>query len=289
MSRESQLIDAQGVRLHVTLRGDGPPLLLLHGFTGGGHSLGRVTDRFARSRRTIAPDLVGHGASDVPEDVAAYAMEACVAQLVGVLDALSVPRVDVFGYSLGGRPALALCAAPPERLGRAVLVGASAGLATEKARRERVEQDTALATLIEQQGVVAFAKEWAQIPLFATQAQRLSLREREAAQRMREANSARGLANSLRGMGTGAQPPLHGVLPRIETPVLCLAGSDDEKFRCIAQTLAEALPHGEAHVIPEAGHAAHLENPETTAEVTLAFLDRTQTTAEAQRGLRGSA
>jgi 2-succinyl-6-hydroxy-2,4-cyclohexadiene-1-carboxylate synthase len=273
MSVETRRIAAGCVGLHVTLRGSGRPLLLLHGFTGGGDSLGHVVDRFALAQRTIAPDLVGHGRSDAPDSLRLYSMEACTAQLVAVLDALEIERVDVFGYSMGGRAALALCAGHPERVRRAVVLGASAGLATPAERAERVARDTALADRIERDGVAAFARAWAEIPLFASQQRRLTPTQRAAAQRVRETNTATGLAHSLRGMGTGAQPPLHEVLPAISIPVLCLAGDEDAKFRALAEALARALPHGAAAVIPDAGHAAHLENPDATAALTLGFLE----------------
>jgi 2-succinyl-6-hydroxy-2,4-cyclohexadiene-1-carboxylate synthase len=269
---EFRRIDTGSVALHVALRGSGPPLLLLHGFTGGGDSLGPVVDHFARSHRTIAPDLVGHGRSDVPDTIDAYSMAACIAQLVAVLDALAIERADVFGYSMGGRAALALCARHPERVRRAVLLGASAGLTTAEERATRIASDTALAQRIEREGVPAFVKVWAEIPLFASQRRRLTPAQRADAQRRREANTATGLAHSLRGMGTGAQPPLHGALSQIRNPVLCLAGTEDVKFREIARELSHALPNGRAAEIPEAGHAAHLENPQATAELTLRFL-----------------
>lgn len=265
-------IDTGSVALNVTLRGNGPPLLLLHGFTGGDGSLGEIAKRFAESQRTIAPDLVGHGRSDAPDEVAAYSMQACVAQLVAVLDALGIERTDVFGYSMGGRAALALCVAHPARVRRMVLLGASAGLPTRDERAARIAQDTALADRIERDGVEAFARAWAEIPLFASQRSRLSPAQRTEAQRLRTIHTARGLAHSLRGMGTGAQPPLHDAVEKIENPVLCLAGDEDRKFREIARALASSLPNGRAGVVPRAGHAAHLENPDATAELTLEFL-----------------
>jgi len=268
---ELRRIDAGPVALHVALHGQGTPLLLLHGFTGGGDSLGPVVERFASRHRTIAPDLVGHGRSDAPDEVSHYTMEACVAQLIAVLDALAIESTDVFGYSMGGRTALALCAAHPERIRRAVLVGASAGLATEAERAARVESDVALAERIERNGVPAFAATWAEIPLFASQRRRLTRAQHAAALRQRCANTAIGLANSLRGMGTGAQPSLHGKLAEISLPVLCLAGEEDTKFKAIAAKLARDLPNGSARGVPEAGHAAHLENPAATADLAERF------------------
>jgi len=62
-------------------------------------------------------------------------------------------------------------------------------------------------------------------------------------------------------MGTGAMPALHASLPTLDRPVLLIVGEEDAKFRAIAADLADRLPDARIAVVPEAGHAAHLENP----------------------------
>ncbi|MDJ0869799.1 MAG: 2-succinyl-6-hydroxy-2,4-cyclohexadiene-1-carboxylate synthase [Myxococcota bacterium] len=261
MRSESHFVAVDGVRLHAELRGSGPPLVLLHGFTGSAHGMAGVGAALADDFRTIAIDLVGHGRSDAPDDPAAYAMPRCVAQVCGVLDALGVERAHWLGYSMGGRVALSLCAARPERAASALLVGASAGIESATERAARARDDEALADAIERDGVPAFVERWTAHPLFASQRERLSAAARAAQRRERLANRARGLAHSLRGMGSGAQPPLHGALASIDVPICLAAGANDPKFRALAASLAARLPRGEWALVPDAGHAAHLENP----------------------------
>ncbi|MCG8589972.1 MAG: 2-succinyl-6-hydroxy-2,4-cyclohexadiene-1-carboxylate synthase [Proteobacteria bacterium] len=260
MSARTHFVTVAGTRLHVREEGVGPAALVLHGFTGCGESMQPVLSALQPGYRTLAVDLVGHGRSDAPPEPAAYSMERCVEHLVGVLDAFGISRAAVVGYSMGGRAALALCVRASQRIWGAALVGASAGLADAAARAERVASDTALAERIEREGVPAFVDHWMAIPLFASQ-KRLGAERLAAAREQRLRNRAQGLAGSLLGMGTGAQPPLHAELGALSLPFWLAVGEEDAKFREIADDLAGRLRRGRVEVIPEAGHACHLENP----------------------------
>jgi 2-succinyl-6-hydroxy-2,4-cyclohexadiene-1-carboxylate synthase len=266
-------IGPAGEALHVEQTGTGRPVLLLHGFTGSTRTLDDVAGALrAAGRSTIAADLLGHGDSDAPHDASRYIMERCIERLVGVLDATASDPVDVLGYSLGGRVALGLAVAQPERVRGLVLIGASAGLADPAERAARRAADEALAETIERDGVTDFVERWLAQPLFASQA-RLGRAFRDAARAQRLHNRVPGLAGSLRGLGTGAQPSLHAALAGLPVPLLLAVGAEDAKFRAIAEDLARRAPRARIAVIPDAGHAAHLENPSAFLAETLAFLN----------------
>ena len=74
-------------------------------------------------------------------------------------------------------------------------------------------------------------------------------------------------------MGTGAQPALHAQLASIDVPMALVVGEEDAKFDAIAEDLAGRLPNGRVVRVPEAGHAAHLENPTAFLRIVLGFLD----------------
>jgi len=250
-----------GLRLFVEAEGAGPPLLLLHGFTQSGRSLAPLAAGLRDAYRCLRVDLLGHGASDAPLDASAYAMERCTAQLAALLDALGIGRAHVFGYSMGGRAALALAALRAERVASLLAVGASAGIEDAAARAARVRDDEALAARIEREGVPAFVERWMALPLFATQA-KLGPAWLADARAERLAQRARGLAGSLRGMGSGAQPPLAPRLATLPMPVLLVAGALDARFGALAESLAARIPRGRAVRLAGVGHAAHLEDPE---------------------------
>lgn len=303
----SVFVAAGGLRLHalvdgpnaVAPRGDGAratpggvgrglapasfgDVLVLHGFTGSAESMASVALGLADFARVARLELVGHGESDAPDEVAAYAMEACAAQIVDAASALGFERPHLIGYSMGGRAALAAALARPERFASLVLVGATAGIADPGQRSERIAADRALADSIERDGLERFVDAWMAQPLFKSQA-RLGAEALETARRQRLANRPRGLANSLRGMGAGAQVPLQDRLARFEGPVLLVVGEEDAKFRAIATGLAGALPRARIELLPDAGHAAHLEAPECFARAVRAFLASTAAPALGDR------
>lgn len=274
-TRKVQTVDAVGVRLRTMREGAGPPLILLHGFSGACESMHDVALRLRARHEIVRIDLVGHGESDAPRERAAYAMKACAAQLDAACEALGVRDAHWLGYSMGGRAALAVAVQHPARVRSLLLVGASAGIADAAERAARVRDDEALACGIERDGIAAFVERWMALPLFASQA-RLGAAALADARAQRLRNRAQGLANSLRGMGSGAQPALHDALARLAVPACFVAGAEDAKFAAIAAQLAALAPRGELRAIAHAGHAAHLEAPEAFAALALEFMARAE-------------
>jgi 2-succinyl-6-hydroxy-2,4-cyclohexadiene-1-carboxylate synthase len=200
-------------------------------------------------------------------------MADAVADLVSLLDDhLYLEKVALLGYSMGGRLALHFAIAHPERLWALVLESASPGIESEEERRARVESDNALAGSIERDGLEAFVDRWQAQPLFASQQKTLSTRARERQRQQRLSCSPLGLANSLRGMGAGRQEWLLPRLQGFDVPALLLAGEHDEKYRGLLDRMQPALARGRSLVIPDAGHAAHLEQPGIFARNVIHFL-----------------
>jgi len=267
----SHRIDARGVRLHVAELGSGPPVVLLHGFTGSTRAMAGVAEGLSGTNRTLSVDLVGHGRSAIPEDAAAYSMTTCVAQLAAALDELDLHDAHWIGYSMGGRVALSFGVAHPTRMRSALLIGASAGIRDLQQRADRIRDDEALADRIEREGVESFVAFWtAQTFLFDER--RLGARGIAEARRMRLSNSAQGLAASLRGMGAGAQPPIHAALERFSAPTCLAVGEQDAKFRALAAELSQALANARVEIVPGAGHAAHTDNPAAFLALARRFL-----------------
>jgi 2-succinyl-6-hydroxy-2,4-cyclohexadiene-1-carboxylate synthase len=253
--------------------GRGPALMLLHGYSGSGRSMDSLARAFQHDFDTIAPDLPGHGRSAERASGHAYDFDACVDDLAATLAATGHDSAHWLGYSMGARLALACAVRHTSRVTSLVLVAGRAGIADPGERAARRRADEALAARVEQLGVEAFVDEWLAQPLFAT-LQRLGpdFMARERAARL--ANDARGLASSLRALGPAAQPPLFDALPRVSAPVLLVAGALDQRFVAAAHELARSLPRAEVCVIPDAGHAAHLEQPEVFLRVVREFLCR---------------
>jgi 2-succinyl-6-hydroxy-2,4-cyclohexadiene-1-carboxylate synthase len=265
-------VRSDGVELHTLLEGDGSPVVILHGFTGSCASVDGIAQALRDRHLTLRIDLIGHGASDAPIEREPYEFRRCVNQVADVIAALALGPAHVIGYSLGGRVALGLAVARPGLVRSVTAIGARVGIDDAAERARRVRDDEALADAIERDGVPAFVDRWMALPLFASQ-RRLGNTALEGARRQRLTNRAHGLANSLRGMGAGAQPPLRARLAEVATAVCLVVGEEDERFGRIANALASELPNARVATIPEAGHAAHLENPAAFARSVCAFLD----------------
>ena len=264
-------LEIDGLTLNAERSGSGPPVVLLHGFTGSTTTWRRLTEVLAPRFEVIAIDIVGHGASESPRSVDRYAMLRCVDDLVAVLRQLGHEHASWLGYSMGARTALQVTARCPEVVDALVLEGVSPGLATADERSARVASDEALAERIEREGLRAFVDFWQSISLWDTE-DGLSSEVVEAVRRQRMGNSEIGLANSLRGMGTGSQLALHDRLSEIAAPTLLLTGASDEKYTAIAGEMAAQMPQAETCAVPDAGHAVHLERPEAFETAVASFL-----------------
>jgi 2-succinyl-6-hydroxy-2,4-cyclohexadiene-1-carboxylate synthase len=218
------------------------------------------------------PDLLGHGRSDAPSDPRRYALERQAEDLIALLDRLGMERIDLLGYSMGGRLALRLALAAPERVGALILESTSPGIADPAERATRRAADEALADRLERGGLEAFIDNWESQPLFATQ-RRLPGDRRAALRALRTRHSVTGLAAGLRGAGAGASEPVWDRLPSLDRPTLIIAGALDEKYTAIAGAMATSIPRSRAAIVPDAGHAVHLERPEIWAHTVLSFLE----------------
>ena len=259
-----------GHHYHIWIRGAGDPLVLLHGFSGAASTWSAVTERLADCCQCFAIDLLGHGESDAPADIASYRMGAVAADIVDLLDELGLTKPNLLGYSMGGRLALYLALQYPDRFGALILESASPGLADEGARADRRRRDGDLADNIAGNGIASFVDYWESLPIWATQSERQIRAQRS----QRLANRPWGLANGLRGMGTGAQPNLWLRLPNLRARAGLIVGEYDKKFRRTNQLMALAMPQSSLSVIPAAGHNTHLENPDAFCQALRSLLQR---------------
>lgn len=258
------------IHMNVRIEGNGPPLLLLHGFTGALNNWESFFPSWIRYFKVIAVDLIGHGKTDAPAEPDRYSMEHTVKDLAALLDKLGVERVNVLGYSMGGRLALAFACSYPEKVGRLMLESSSPGLKTEEERSERIIRDEALADRIEKNGVEDFVDEWGKIPLFATQGKDAQ----EKLRRQRLQNCEAGLAGSLRGMGTGAQESFWPKLKGLDVPVGLVVGEWDDKFRRIAEEMAAWLPNAVISTVNRSGHAVHVEQPRIFGTIVIEYFNQ---------------
>jgi 2-succinyl-6-hydroxy-2,4-cyclohexadiene-1-carboxylate synthase len=255
------------VALHVEVRGSGPPLVLLHGFTQTARLWGRFGDLVGVDRTVVALDLPGHGGSgsvraDLPTtaDLVADAVRDAIGR--------ETP-CDVLGYSLGARVALHTAIRTDLAVDHLMLIGASGGITDPVERTRRQRADEALALELESSSdVEAFVLAWLRRPMFA---RLTSVGASDLEERLR--NTPAGLASSLRQCGAAAGEPLWGDVGHLTCPLLALAGMDDIRFARQAVRLSRVAPGGVVSLVPGGGHAVHLAQPDHTARIIGHWLD----------------
>jgi 2-succinyl-6-hydroxy-2,4-cyclohexadiene-1-carboxylate synthase len=244
--------------LHAEREGEGPRIVLVHGFTQTRRCWGPVAEDLATDHEVVRVDAPGHGRS---AEILAGLRGG------GRLIADQGGEATYLGYSMGGRYLLHLALANPELVRGLVLLGATAGIDDAAERAARADADRRTAERVRELGVLDFLQQWVAQPMFAgVPAERQYLMERME-------NTVDGLESSLLQAGTGSQDPSWDRLHRLEMPVLVLAGEDDEKYATLGRRMQEAIgDNARFATVPGAGHAAHLEQPEAFLELLRPWL-----------------
>lgn len=226
-------------------------LVLLHGFGGTHRAWDGVLALLDRERYLPrALDLPGHGEAASAERPITF--ESCVSHVLE----RSPEGLVLCGYSLGGRIALNVALAAPERVRRLVLVSSGPGIEDPDERAARRESDEALARELETAPYEEFIERWRTQPLFAQEPPEAGALAREDQRR----NDPDALAAVLRGIGTGEMLPLWDRLSELAMPVTVVTGERDEKYVELGRRMTRLLPAGELVVVP-GGHGLPLENP----------------------------
>jgi pimeloyl-ACP methyl ester carboxylesterase len=242
-----------GASLHFEVRGEGPPVVLLHGFAADSERnwfAPGIADALQEAgRRVIALDARGHGLSEKPHDPSAYAGGAMIRDVQCLLEHLGVEEVDVCGYSMGAMTTYAF-AGRDERVRSAVLGGFGGGSGRWGSMRDRGARISA--------GLLADDKSSIGDPLArafrafadATGADRVAL---AAIQQSRSSASA------------------SADLRPLTVPTLVIAGADDALVGS-EQELEERFPGAEVKVVA-GNHLTAVLDPSFGAEI-VEFLDR---------------
>jgi pimeloyl-ACP methyl ester carboxylesterase len=121
MSLKGQTIEVSGIRLNVVIQGNGPAVVLLHGFPDSGHLWrNQIPALVKEGYRVIAPDLRGCGDSDAPVGKANYTIDTLIKDVTGMMDHLGIKHAAVVGHDWGAILGWFLAIEHPERVDRYV-------------------------------------------------------------------------------------------------------------------------------------------------------------------------
>ena len=239
---------SQGVAIRYRVVGEGPPLVLVHGWTASGRlnwELPGWVEYLRPHYRLVLPDLRGHGRSAKPHGQEAYSLELMAADVLAVMDAAGVGQARVMGYSMGGMIALELLVNHGERFTAAVVGGMGLRFPRGRTRADCRDEEQA-----------------------------------EAAPRQRDfGKTLRGVGSFLRHYDPLAQRAVwRGVfkdrqpvrqperLGEVQQPVLIVVGSRDPLCPGTRELQAE-LPNARREVLPGRNHLSAVSDPRFKALV----------------------
>ncbi len=254
-------IELNGVRHHYISKGEGPPIVLLHGLGGSLHVWYGVTENLALHHHVVALDLRGHGRSGGQDG--SLSIQGWAADVEALLGALELPAVTLVGHSLGSLVAQQLAMTRSEAVDALVLLGGISYF--EPPAKDAYEQR---AKRVEAEGLDALVDDWlpgALAPRTAGQLPQLVGLLRELFLR----NDPDGYAKACRALAKAPSIDRE----RIGQPTLLVVG-DHDRSTPIAMTeeLHRAIPVSQVRVIPGAAHWAALEQPDAIAAAILEWL-----------------
>jgi pimeloyl-ACP methyl ester carboxylesterase len=266
------IVTDDGVTLHAEETGQGEPLLFIHEFAGDHRSWEPQVRYFSSGYRCVTYAARGYPPSQVPEDPAAYSQDRAVADAVAVLDGLGIDRAHVVGLSMGGFAALHLVLRHPARVISAVVAGAGYGAHPERAAAFRAESEL-IAAAFQAEGAAKVAA-WYAVGPARVQFQNKNPRGWAEFAAALAGHDPTGAALTMRGV-QAARPSLYALKPelaQVRTPVLLLAGDEDEGCLEPALMLKRTIPSSGLAILPRTGHTANLEDPDAFNRAVDAFL-----------------
>jgi pimeloyl-ACP methyl ester carboxylesterase len=250
------------VKLHWEEKGAGDPILFIHEYAGDHRSWAGQVAHFSRRYRCITYAARGYPPSDVPRNVEEYSQAHAVEDAVSVLDGAGARTAYVVGLSMGGFAALHLVLRHPDRVRAAVVAGVGYGAQPE--RQEQFKRESlAIADAIQVSGMERFAEGYAVGPARVQLQNKWPDAWREFAAALAQ-HDAVGAAMTMRGV-QAKRPSLYsltGELAAVRTPVLIVAGDEDEGSLEPSLMLKRTMPTAGLLVLPKTGHTINLEEPE---------------------------
>src|SRR3954463_10402088 len=247
-------LDRDGVKLHYEVHGSGPALLLTHGYSSTSAMWKGQIEALSKDHQLVLWDMRGHGQSDYPDDPAAYSEALTVGDMAALLDKAGAETAIVGGLSLGGYMSLAFYRAHPARVRALLIIDTGPGFKKDDARDAWNKRAHETGDRFDREGLAV---------LKSASGERSAVSHRDAS----------GLARAARGMLTQRDARVIESLPDIKVPSLVVVGADDAPFIAASDYMAAKIPGAAKVVIPAAGHAVNIAQPQAFIAAVLPFLD----------------
>ena len=245
---------------------DGPPVLLVHGFSVPSYIYDPTFDALAAAgHRVIRYDLYGRGSSDRPRG--AYDIARYTRQIDELLDALGIPGpVDLVGLSMGGVITASYAAEHPARVRRLVLIDPMATAREIGPLRWPLLGEYLFRVAVLPGMAAGQASDFVHPERFPDWSERYR-------PQMRHFGFGRAILSTLREVATRDPLPAYRAVGAQQQPVLLVWGEQDQTVPyALSAAVREALGPHQFLAVADAGHLPHLERPERVEPALLEFL-----------------
>jgi pimeloyl-ACP methyl ester carboxylesterase len=235
--------EANGIKVHYAIYGQGSPVIFLHGGLANTDYWGNQVPAVAAHHTVILMDSRGHGRST--RDARAYGYDLMADDVVALMDVLKIPKADIVGWSDGAILSLDLAMRHKERVGKVFSFAANT---VTSGVVEGVEKNPTFAAYIERAG-------------------------HEYSEHSATPKEYDAFVDQISKMWADQPNWTDDQLKAIDTPVLVVDGDHDEAIkRPHAEYIAATIPHAGLLILPNASHFAFLQDPDQFNFAILHFL-----------------
>jgi len=259
-------VTIEGRKVYYEVEGQGPAIVLIHGFSLDTRMWDPQFDTFAQSHRVVRYDISGYGRSTIPDTLISSSNE-----LAMLLKTLSIDKATVIGMSMGGGVAINFTLEHPEMVQALITVGSTLG--GYSMREPRATRTQRVFSLARDSGLAIAKEAWMHDPFFTpvvdTSAIRATIR------RIMTDWSGIQLRNPAMARFLPTHPLAIVRLEKISVPTLAIVGElDDPNPRAVADTIAARVPGAKKATIHGTGHLLNLERPDEFNRLVLDFLEQ---------------
>jgi pimeloyl-ACP methyl ester carboxylesterase len=262
------LVKIRNVQLNYEVKGEGHPLVFLHGYTGSTRDWDCQTSRLAEHYQTIAVDHRGQGKSYAPPQEEDYAIPLFSEDVYGILNFLKIKTCCLVGHSMGGFIALQFALDHPEMVKALVLVDTSSG--EWETAPGYIELRGKLDELAQSRGLLAAFEYDAENNPTRIERFKKHPEQREIAKKKVLSTSVAGYVYAARSFGKWQ--PVTRRLGEIQVPCLIFLGEEDTGFYKASDILNQGIRGSRLVKVPGAGHSPHEEAPALFYETLETFL-----------------
>ncbi len=261
------IVDTQIEPVNVKIEGEGPPIVMIHGFSEAIDWWDGIAPTLAKDHRVIRIDLTGHGGTEAP--ASGYSMEQQAAMVAAVLDKLGVDRFTLIAHSMGGIVSTAFIEAHPDKVERLVLIATPPKAETTFNLGTRLALTPVIGELLMRLNTnSSIRKQMEEVftPGFPVPEQFVEDFRQVTYTAFRDSHNDNVIFNTAK--------PVYERLAALKSPppLLVIYGAEDELVAPASEALYAKVPGAKIEKVENAGHGVMVQQPAKVLELIEPFI-----------------